>query len=302
MSIHYLNLDDEHAPFFVGLTFPNYAGVLENFDATQHLAVGAANDAGEPIGLVLAALPVREDETIVLLSLFVDEDYRNQGIGSQLIQQLQQTAHTHQHPFITGDFPHTLADVKALMRVFEKNDFNRAPDELYTVSGTIAVGMALIPPLGDLPDGFSFFDWADLSDEDSQHVFDYAREADSNGWLNPYSAGGLPVHEPTSVGLRDAKGQVVGWMVNHLVRAGVIRYTRLFLDPALRQQYLGVHCIAEAMRRHHALDPDSTAVFAAESDNQPMLRVINYFKDTTDVTFTRYITATWVGVEGGIIR
>ena len=84
------------------MTFPAYARLLSLEQTVRHPEWGdarliqphaiAAKADGEIVGLALLETPVQQVEAAELLSVFVIESARNQGIGTSLVQAAERGA------------------------------------------------------------------------------------------------------------------------------------------------------------------------------------------------------------------
>lgn len=292
LALNYIVLDAETAPYFEGLTFPNYRPLFQSFPVETHFAIGAANDEGEAIALIFGIWSDHPERPNQILSLYVDETYRGQGIATTLLLKVQDATVERNHPYLTGEYGNDLADLRALERVLQKCEFGSSPDDLITVTGPICAAAQLIPTPPTPPASLELVNWAELTQEDIEQILAFAADKEHNGWLNPFINVGLTIHEPTSFVLR-YQSKVAGWIQNHEIREGVIRYSRLFVDLEQRGQKFSTHLFYKSLNLHCQLYPDGTSIFAAKSTNTPMLTVINYFSYHPDAQVVRYKTALW---------
>jgi len=287
-----IQLDTQTSPYFANLTFPEYRHLLTEYDAAQYTALGALTDDGLPIGLILVGNSTQATMPHEILSIYVDDEYRNQGVATKMLTNLRELVSTMDVDFVKGDYPDDLPDVMMLEAAFASGGFVRSKNELLTLRGAIRIGMELVPNVIDLPEGMVFRDWASRTPNDDQQIIAYLENHEDTGAHNPFYNVGVPVHDATSILLCHGE-QVLGWMVTHEIEVDAIRYSRLFIAPDWRKQRLGVRCFFESMRRHYAHNPDSDAIFAVESYNTPMLAVIEYFKGHEVAHFSRVKRMFW---------
>lgn len=205
MAYTYFTVDADSAPYVANLTFPNYRALMHAFNGQTHMASAAATSDGLPVALALA---VRGADTMAntLLSLYVDDAHRGRGVGRAVFRHLQHMAIDGQHPYIHGDYATNLPDIIALERLLHACDCQRKGDEMITVSGPVADGMALLG--GDpapLPPEFDLAAWSGRTADDLRQIIAYGDHYKENGWHNPLVDVGLLVHE-----VRDV--YVVGWV------------------------------------------------------------------------------------------
>jgi len=89
MAISYSNLTTANSEMFSVLTYKHYKKQLTELKKTA--AIGAVIGGFIPAGLVLISLPEKKDYPAKILSLFISENSRRQGIGRELLQRAQET-------------------------------------------------------------------------------------------------------------------------------------------------------------------------------------------------------------------
>lgn len=287
-----IELTSDISSFFENLTFPNYAHLLNNFDATNYIAIGALTEDNLPIGLILVGNSNINNAPHEILSIYVDDDYRNQHVATQMLTHLVTHLYENNLSRIKADYPDDLPDIDALEKAFINSGFAQSSFQILTVRGSIRTGMTLVPDIIDLPDGVLFRDWVEKTTDHEEQIMAYVHNYETTGAHYPFYQFGIPIHDATSV-LLCYDDRIIGWMVNHEVEANAVRYSRLFIAPDWRKQRLGIRCFFEAMRRHYAYNPDSDAIFAVNSQNTPMLAVVEYFKSHPDAHFSKVKRMFW---------
>lgn len=126
-----------------------------------------------------------------------------------------------------------------------------------------------------LPAGCNVFPWDDLPE--AERLTLVARhEQQPGGWyppgLTPHPFNPATMDHATSLGLRRA-GQVVGWILTHVVKAGMLDYDVLFVSPELQRRGYGIRLLAEAIKRQYAHHGQEGA-WGVVPDNAPMLRFV----------------------------
>lgn len=289
-------LDEQTAPYFVHLTFPEYAKILTAFDAETHIAVGAATEGGEPIALVLAAIV--EHNKAVLLSIFTEHDHRQQGIATSLLQQVDDVLHKRNISEIKAYFLKKPHSFHTLVQLFGNCGWMKPKEHLHVVSGPIRNGMALrYLSNRPLPNGTEVFLWRDLRPDDAEAYQQLTMNREQNDlFLSPFREMGVPIHEETSVGLR-INGQLVGWMINHYVNdtPPTVRYSRLYIAPQHRKTRNFMHILGNAMQRHLAWEESkgliSHALFSGYSGNPTMIKLAQLFGKMPEArTDTYYVS------------
>ena len=168
-DIEYVTFERDGLEDFRDVILPDIYGdlfITEDFGERAVLAVGALAE-GEPVAAVIAQL--LEDGTADLKSIYVDEDYRRIGVGTELIKgilslsrdRLAETVNLEltdlevcvraQYVFPKND----LADFEAGLKKVGFSDFAEYPD-IYMFEGTLPEVVGSRPeavhPLSALPD------------------------------------------------------------------------------------------------------------------------------------------------------
>ncbi len=262
---------------FASLTFPRYRELLKGSpEGATPLRLGATLE-GRPIGLALGQVPGEGDDPRrgVVLSVVVDRAHRRRGIGRALLQGLDALAvgaGADRLALTLEDRP-DLAPIKALAA---SSGYAPLAQVAWVgrVEGTKRLREARWYRPVRLPKAFSFVPWCELPEAALARI----RERQRTGpWypeaLSPFRhAGNI---EPTnSLALLEA-GEVQGWQINHRLAPDTLRYTSLFVDPALQGFGLGTALEVESIRRHlegPEVDRIPRAVFLVYGDSEAMAR------------------------------
>jgi GNAT superfamily N-acetyltransferase len=226
------------------MTFPAYRHLLTLAPGTRHLDRGdtrviqplavVARSHGEPVALGLAELPVSDEQTPEVLSLFVNAPHRRRGLATALVACLEEEVrrrglHELQAVYMTGT-----ASVDIVERMFAGRGWEAPTVRAITVKFTPEEA-ATTPWYGriPLPRGSEVFPWKEMTRADRQALFDSnVRDPWIPQGLCPWRhdfAGFDPV---SSIGLR-YRGEVVGWVINHQVDAHTVRFTCSFMRKDL---------------------------------------------------------------------
>ncbi len=81
-----------------------------------------------------------------------------------------------------------------------------------------------------LPDGFTLFPWTELTPKEKETLIELGKKQGYSQIVNPFQASGGPLDPRTSLGLR-YHNEVVGWIVTHLLKPDLIRFSSLFVQP-----------------------------------------------------------------------
>jgi GNAT superfamily N-acetyltransferase len=246
------------------MTFPAYRHLLAQQPAKrlpaepeqrliQPVVLAARAAAGEPpIALAVAELPADgAPGSSELLSLFVAPDRRGTGIGTALVAAMEAALGARGSALVEAVYTSGKPAIAAIERIFEKRGWT--PPELRTISVRFTIQEALSTPwygkLGLLPPGATIFPWKDLTAAERAHLHESnARSPWIPNSLQPWRHDCIGFDEVSSVGLRYG-GEVVGWVINHVVAPRTVRFTCSFMRKDLSRRARIVPLYSEAIRR-----------------------------------------------------
>ena len=237
---------ERYLPFVPG---PHRPVLCDPDEATGTIALGASQD-GEPAGLALAR---HHGDDAEILSLFVVPRCRRHGIGTALLDSLEQIlsdrgVRAAQLIHATG-VPGTQAIERTLRGCgwpLHGPSLFLFVVELDVMSNRWATGVAIPPDCEISP-------WLSLTlDERS------ALRADRGAWIPDRL---MPLrfedhNEPSTSLILRKGGRVAGWLLTHVVDRATLDYTNLFVRPEVNRSgssYLSLALLAEGFRRHEAL-------------------------------------------------
>lgn len=193
-----------------------------------------AIDGGEPVGLALAEQLAAEPRSSELLSVFVRSDRRGQGIGTKLVEAIEELAKSRGCERISGVYTTGKSGVEAFERITSKRQWSEPETRMVSVRFS-AESLSSAPWLGRyrLGDSYEIFPWAELRDEDRETI---QRTHSEEKWiaedLVPWIHDTHGFEPKTSLGLKK-DGVVVGWVINHLMDERTVRYTCSFMRKPL---------------------------------------------------------------------
>ncbi len=243
------SLVPEEAGELQQMTFPAYRHLLpleprprhpqEDTRLIQPFGV-VARVGGSPAGLALAEGPHEsgDEEPPQLLSVFVRADRRNQGIGTALVEATENEARRRGYRELTGLYTTGRPAIEFVEKIMDARGWQTDP---FSLSVRFDPAQALTSSAFDerkieiLSRGFEIFPWSELTEEE----YEVIRESDERlHWIEPKLAPwvveGSQLHW-SSVGAR-YKGRVVGWVLNHSVLPGVVRFTISYMRKDLSRR------------------------------------------------------------------
>ncbi len=238
------------ASFYEAFTFPVFRSRLYIIEREGAIVAVGANSQHKPIGLAMAEILPNSQSNI--LSIFVESSYRNQGIGTALLEHLihelkLRNCQSAQIVYITGK-PTTIS----LEKVLKKNDWT--PPQPRMLVCNCDRKMLTAPWLQKeypLPPEFTIFPWTEITE---QERISLKNQSKNETWipelLNPLA------HENNfetlnSMGLR-YRDQVVGWSITHRLSPTTIRYSCSYIRPDLQRIGRILALYAESIKRQAA--------------------------------------------------
>lgn len=213
-------------------------------------ALGAFDEKDKPIGLIIGTfnIPIKVSN---LIYIFVEEKYRRQKIGTQLVDQFLKsqrklgaiTALTHyqtKQPY-TETFEHFL---KAI---------DWATPKLHTIK-MYFLSAEFKPPWMEykpkMPPGMTLFPWTELTEAEHERLKYLANELSFPVFVSPLNK---KFEKINSLGLRH-NGEVVGWMFttrnSFKERDDTINYAGFFVRPEYQFSGPSMKLLIESIKLH----------------------------------------------------
>lgn len=236
MTVTFALLKPPVAPPFEAMTFPAYRHLLALAPAptllreptarqVQPLAMAAFRE-DEPVALALAGLPLEGDEPPELLSLYVVQASRRQGVGRALLAALEGEIASRGFASMSTVFTASAPGSPAFARVLAARGWT--PPAPRTLLMRFSFEQAQqFPWLNRYPlrEGCEIFPWRELTAAERQQLIASQRE---RRWiaedLVPWRWDEHGFEPVTSVGMRSPEG-VVGWVINHALDEDTLRFT-----------------------------------------------------------------------------
>ena len=255
-------LQPSDLPICESMTFPAYRHLLAQRPTTrlpaepeqrpiQPVAL-VARASQDPVALVVAELPTGpQDGASELLSVFVAPGHRGKGIGTALVEAMEQALAARGTSSVEAVYTTGKPSIAAVERIFEKRGWESPVLRSLTVKFTIAEGISTpwYGRMGLLPRGAEIFSWSDLTGAERRHLRESNERAPwiANG-LQPWRHDAIGFDPVSSVGLR-YRGEVVGWVINHQIDPRTVRFTCSFMRHDLSRRARIVPLYSEAIRR-----------------------------------------------------
>jgi GNAT superfamily N-acetyltransferase len=249
-------LDRDQAIGVAHMTFPAFRHLLELTTAPLHPdegdmrpvqpIVAGARHGDAIVGLALAEVPADAGHRAAsLLSVFVDPGHRRQGIGTALLRRVEVEVARRGATRIAAVYMTGRPLAGAVEALLARSGWPQPSTRAMTMRATLDE-LARMPWYGRVrlpkPD-FEIFPWTDLRADEKRHLATSQRD---RPWitegLEPWRHDHAGFDETSSVGLRH-RGTVVGWVINHRLGNGIVRFSGAFVreDHARRGRVFALY-------------------------------------------------------------
>lgn len=248
------------APELRAMTFPAYRHLLDLVPARrlpaeagrapiQPIAL-AAMEGDEPVGLVLAELPLGGNGEPEVLSLYVSPPRRGQGVATALLEACEREVARRDHASLGVVYTVGAAGTPAVERILARLGW--PPPVQRTLSVRFTVEQARnFPWLNRYPlrEGAEIFPWRELKADERKRLVDSQAE---RGWiaenLVPWRYDEEAFEPVTSLGMR-LDGEVVGWVINHATGPRTLRFTCAYIRKDLGRRGRLMPLVSESINR-----------------------------------------------------
>ncbi len=217
---------------YSSLTYPIYRPQLQTINSDGHTVAIGASIGGNPIGLVLAE--IQEDKSAKVLSLFVIQSYRHQGIGTALLTRLETELYSKGCTNVEFVYTTGQPTTSTVEHLLDKCGWS-PPQSRRVICKASTHQMSNAPWMRrrwKLPASYSIFPWVEITPEERVVI----QEQKTESWIHPdlipfkYEESLEPIN---SLGLR-YQGQIVGWLITHRTAPDTIRYSCGYMQPRLQ--------------------------------------------------------------------
>lgn len=255
--------DPAQADSFANWTFPAYRQLLKLEPAQRNPQHGdrrlvrpfafVAEESGKVVGVILGCLPTEAEMSrrpAELLSIVVHPERRHQGIAGQLLERFEHEvgdagARQIEAVYMTGD-----RSIESVERLLAGRGWSPPRPRMTVFRFTVEEAMNT-PWFGRYRwrDHMEHFPWIEITDEALERLRASHR---ATGWiaedLVPWQFDAQRVEPRSSLGIR-LDGEVVGWVINHLLPGGAVRFTCSYIHPDLKRRGRIVPAYTESIRR-----------------------------------------------------
>jgi GNAT superfamily N-acetyltransferase len=240
----------EVAPLLVSMTFPAYRHLMELAPAPRHLddttqrpiqpIAFAAWVGPKPVGVALAETPLDGPASGVdpeILSIFVLQDWRSQGVATQLVAATEDAVRELGYPRLAAVWMTGRPSIPVIEHILQQRGW--LPPATRTISVRFTPEEAARTPWFQrvkLPDRFEIVPWSEITAEERAEI---RRSHEAASWiargLEPWTHDYYGFDPISSLGLRYG-GAVVGWVINHRISEDCVRFTCSFMRRDLSRR------------------------------------------------------------------
>jgi GNAT superfamily N-acetyltransferase len=237
------------ASIYEKFTFPLYRPLLLEIKPEGNIIALAVHDKLEqPIGLIVAE--IRESKPAKILSIFVEPNYRCQGIATALLMGLEQELQLRDCTQVKLDYTTGKPTTPALESLLIKCNWTTPVlDFLVCKADSQLLQAPWVKKEYHLPSSFTIFPWGKITKEERLEI---EQKQKNEEWITPsyhipFAHETKDLEALNSLGLR-YKGQVVGWVLTHRIAPDTIRYTTMFVRQDLQKMARGIALVVKAIQ------------------------------------------------------
>ena len=269
---NYTVLDCHNALKYKHLTYPWLQECLEQLSPQNltNIALGVELQ-GKPVGLVLVEYPKNQNQANIL-SLFVAQEHRQQGLGTALLMQIEEIlkASGCQQLNLLYNLNLTTPILEHMLK--QQNWEHPYFYSLQCVTNRETIEQAPFLHRYTFPNKFTIFPWEELTAQERTKIRQRENGLNYPDELCPFKED--KIEAISSIGLRYQE-EVVGWSIVHRIMPNCVTYKVLFVKPEFRTIGLGVHLLAASINRQFSDEQVTKAKFIVLADNTKMVRFVN---------------------------
>lgn len=225
------------------------------FDLSEKsIEVAIAYEGEVPVGLIAAYLYPSLSRGMVV-SCFVKQGFRGQGIGLKLMQKLVDKLQEEKIRLCLISYNDWEESAHVFAKILQKTGWHEPKTAIlhfYFDPKTFHPDWFESDTLW-LPKDVTLFPWKEITKDEEETIKRWLKQ---NPQLNMFTPFGHkePVDLVTSLGLRK-NGEIMGWLVNHYKEPNIHRYTSLFVHPEIRGLGPGASLLKASIKQHVTKEP-----------------------------------------------
>ncbi len=244
---------------------------LKEYDPDKNIAIGA-RDKDKVLGLAFGSVykPEKEASMSGIHLLQVDPEYRNKGIGTALLQKMEEETRIRECGKMTIGFKKMEEEFESAKKLLAKCGWE--PPEIHGYSYWTTIerffrDLAWVKRKRRFPYHDYIFSWTELTEEERKSL---KEEEGPDSWkvegTSPFFFEGK-FEENTSLGLR-VKGKVDGWIINHQIAPDTILYGSYFVRRKHRGLGHSIGLLLESMKRQRETGILKTTWYVRAQDKE----------------------------------
>lgn len=219
----------------------------EKIDEEMHSIWMAAYESKKMIGFLFATA-TKNYYIAELKSIFVEEKWRIQGIGTSLLVAFEDLLIKKKCSVVTTLYEEDISFKSIFEHILAKKEWMSPIPVIYRY---LYDGASFKPEWVfkhyKLPSSLTLFFWKDLKEEEKLKLLKQEEQGNILSEVSPFLQS--RVIEPlNSLGLKNEKGEIIGWMITERINPLTIRYSALFIDPAYRFRLNPVQLLIESIK------------------------------------------------------
>lgn len=250
-AINLLELDEQGRQSFHPLCDNLNDIVHQQSSEGERLLAIAAYKENLPIGLAYGyAYPLIEKGFIRYI--FVQEEYRRQGVGSQLLAKITDEFRQLNIQFLTWEFYSWLQDIDIIKHIQLKQGWSSPSvvTERYHFDAATFSPPWYKEEKSLIPKGYKIFLWRFLNPKQEKEIRQFIKPHSTLTDISPFNQPDK-VEKMNSLGLKK-DNKIAGWMITHRIDKDTIRYSALFIHSELRGLGPAIGLLKESIRLHKA--------------------------------------------------
>jgi GNAT superfamily N-acetyltransferase len=174
-------LEKSTAVNYEKLTFPSFRNLLRNIDTEESVVAIAVSVEDQPVGLAVAQIK-EYDKSAEVLSIFVKASYRGQGLGTALLNRLEEELQirgcvTTQMVYMAGQ-----STTPALETLIQKSNWQPSQPRMLVCKGNVTQTLEApwVSKYSHIPTSYSIFPWREITEQEREAII---QKQETQPWI-----------------------------------------------------------------------------------------------------------------------
>lgn len=225
-------------------TFPNIRKQMQSVDIKNPILAVSVRKNNNIVGLCISEFDLGQSHSEII-SFYLEPEYRNQGIGKELLNKTEQILSQKGYEEVRTYFWSSWESFEATKHILETEGWSE-PEKLMHVFRTDIARVMNIPWRENvvLPDGYEIVPWTWISPDEKKEIRDEQE-------FMPYFPDSLsPFYHEEKIAYHPSlalkyKDRVVGWLITYWNTPTTLEYNNIFIRKEYR---LGMRTPLEMIR------------------------------------------------------